>query len=119
MLFKENVVTALKDRSNATGQQIAFSFLSHKSEGPETLTYRALDNKSQAVALTLQARAKALDLQLRQAPVLIALPAGMAFLQCYFGCLYSGAIAVPIKTRNETAPWSTRRMSRLTAVLNW
>lgn len=104
MFFKENVVTALKDRSNETGQQIAFSFLSHKSEGPETLTYRALDHKAQVVALTLQARAKALDLQLRQAPVLIALPAGLAFLQCYFGCLYSGAIAVPIKYPQRNRP---------------
>lgn len=97
MFFETNLVTALKDRSNSAGQQIAFSFLSPRSKGPETLTYRALDTKAQAIAQTLLARAKALGQPLRQTPVLIALPAGLEFLQCYFGCLYSGAIAVPLK----------------------
>ncbi|MEP4038009.1 AMP-binding protein [Pseudophaeobacter sp.] len=96
MVFDKGLIRTLQERADSNDQS-AFSFLSSPSQPAETLSYRGLDAAARVQALTLQAEAKDLGYSLRQAPVIIALPAGLAFLRCYFGCLYAGAIAVPIK----------------------
>lgn len=101
MDFKNGLIKTLQNRA-AAGERSAFTFLSSPSHSspsqpPEQLTYQELDAAARALALGLQAEADTVGLALRQAPVLIALPAGLAFLRSYFGCLYAGAIAVPIK----------------------
>jgi acyl-CoA synthetase (AMP-forming)/AMP-acid ligase II/alkylation response protein AidB-like acyl-CoA dehydrogenase/acyl carrier protein len=96
MDFEKGLIRTLQDRA-AAEDRTAFSFLSSPSQPPEKLSYRGLDAAARALALGLQTEAEAMGVELRQAPVLIALPAGLAFLHSYFGCLYAGAIAVPIK----------------------
>ncbi len=103
MGFDTGLIRSLQDRATE-GKQVAFSFLVSPDQAPETLTYQGLDGTAKTLALALQAEAKTLQFTLRQAPVLIALPAGLAFLQCYFGCLYAGAIAVPIKYPQRNKP---------------
>lgn len=57
---------------------------------PETqMTYAGLHAMAEAIAGHL------LRLRLRDRPVLILLPAGLEYVQAFFGCQYAGVIAVP------------------------
>ena len=96
MVFKNSLIGALQERAGLDNKT-AFSFLSSPSQPPETVSYQALDAAAKTLAISLRSEADTIGCPLRQAPVIIALPAGLAFLRCYFGCLYAGAISVPIK----------------------
>jgi acyl-CoA synthetase (AMP-forming)/AMP-acid ligase II len=56
----------------------------------ERWTYAALDREARAVAAALAARAAFGQ------PVLLALPPGLKFVAAFCGCLYAGAVAVPL-----------------------
>lgn len=53
-------------------------------------TYEELDRGARAVAQLLQ------ELDVVGAPVILAMPAGVAFVEAFFGCLYARAVAVPV-----------------------
>jgi len=82
-------------------------------------TYLA-DGEAQEVVITLgeldrRARIIAMELQrhdCRQRPVLLAYRSGVEFIFAFFGCLYAGAIAVPVP-----APRPNRGAARVRAVL--
>jgi acyl-CoA synthetase (AMP-forming)/AMP-acid ligase II len=80
----------LRRRASDQGSAPAFTFLGAQPSEEVTLTYAELDSRARAIAAELSARG------LSGQRVLVSLPLGPASVASFFGCLYAGAIAVPV-----------------------
>ncbi|HEV2147161.1 MAG TPA: AMP-binding protein, partial [Longimicrobiaceae bacterium] len=99
------LVELLRARAAADPGRQTWTFLPDGLEPGATLTPGELDARARGVAAVLQERG------LRGQPVLLAFPPGLDFLAGFFGCLYAGAVAVPVQ-----APEHPRALPRLAAV---
>lgn len=85
-------------------QRRAYTFRSE--DGSErTITFGELDRRSRAIASTLQGAAG------RGERALLVYPAGLGFVEAFFGCVYAGLLPVP-----ATYPKPRRPMPRLGAI---
>jgi len=85
----------------------AYTFLVDGDNEEVNLTYAELDERSRAIAAQLQER-KAVGER-----VLLVYPAGLDYVAAFLGCLYSGAIAVPVYP-----PRANRSLDRLKSIVN-
>lgn len=88
-----NLIDLLRRRAATEPDQIAYTFLVDGEAQEQTLTYAAIDLKARAIGAALQ------SLGLSGEPVLIVYPPGLEYIVAFFGCIYSGAIAVPVYPR--------------------
>src|SRR5436305_10034692 len=79
----------------------AFTFLGDGGEQTATLTYAELDGRARTIGALLQLVADG-------ERVLLLLPPGLDLVAAFFGCLYAGAVAVPV-----FPPRSSRMLPRL------
>lgn len=98
------LISVLRQQASARGARTAFRFLIDGTGCDDQITFAELDRKARAAAVALLAAAREKGQDLHQQPVLIALPAGLEFLGAFFGCLYAGAIAVPIRYPRPNRP---------------
>ncbi|MBS9536055.1 fatty acyl-AMP ligase [Mycobacterium sp. M1] len=85
------LVEMLRQRAEQYGDKVAFTFsYNGDDEDCHRLTYRDLDTRARAVAATLQAQGAAGE------RVLVLVRPGLDFIAGFFGCLYAGAVAVPV-----------------------
>jgi len=84
------LVDILRDRGQQEPDRLAFRFLADGERESATLTYAGLDRKARAIARELS------SLNVFGKPVLMVYSAGLEFVAAYIGCLYSGAVAVPV-----------------------
>lgn len=84
---------------------VAFSFLGGGGFAAADLSYAGLRNRALAVAQALRAR------RAEGSRVLLVLPPGLDYIACFLGCLYAGAIAVPVYP-----PRRNRLMDRVVSV---
>jgi len=89
---------------NATGQD-CLRLLARRGQ-ESRLTYRELDIKARAVASTLQRQGAAGE------RVLVLCPSGLDFVAGLFGCIYAGAVAVPVHP-----PVGHRLMARVASIV--
>lgn len=93
----------LRRRAWDFGDSCAFRFL--REDGTElTLSYLELDRRARAIAQRLRGCLDAGD------RVLLMFPPGLDFIQAFFGCIYAGALAVPMsppKRRDLSARLAT------------
>ena len=75
--------------------QRAFTFLGAGGAEEDHLGYSELDARARAIGATLQ------SFGARGERVLLLYPPGLEFITAFFGCLYSGAIAVPVPSANR------------------
>ena len=87
-----SLVTVLRKRAASSPQKMACQFLEDGSSVSATLTYGELDQRARAIAAFLQNK------KLAGERILLLYPAGLDFICAYLGCLYAGAIAVPVQT---------------------
>ncbi len=102
-----DIVAALQNRAASHPDRRALTFLVEGESEDATLSYGQLDARAREVAARIAARV---------APgerVLLLLPSGEDYVAAFFGCLYAGAIAVPLYP-----PRPNRRHERLAAVLD-
>jgi acyl-CoA synthetase (AMP-forming)/AMP-acid ligase II len=85
----ESFVDILRRRAAFEPDRHAYSFLNGRLDEEVVLTYRDLDFHARSVAGFLQERGA------RGQRVLVVCPPGLPFVTAFFGCMYSGAIAVP------------------------
>ncbi|UVO13601.1 type I polyketide synthase [Mycobacterium sp. SVM_VP21] len=85
------LVDLLTQRAARYGENLAFTF-SRDGDEHETsqVTYRELDRRARQIAADLQSQGAAGQ------RVLVLCPPGLDFLASFFGCLYAGAIAIPV-----------------------
>ncbi|WP_409436886.1 fatty acyl-AMP ligase [Mycobacterium sp. SMC-14] len=88
------LVDLLRRQADRYGNKVAFNF-SYNGDGEEEsrLTYRDLDVKARSIAASLQAQGAAGQ------RVLVFCRPGLDAIVGFFGCLFAGAVAVPVHER--------------------
>ncbi len=84
------LVAALRHRAEVTPDRRALIFLRDGESDDLTVTYADLDRRARAHAARLQEAGAAGE------RVLLLLPPGLEYVAAFFGCLYAGAVAVPV-----------------------
>src|SRR6201996_2276787 len=81
-----------RHRAERYQDKVAFDYCHYSPSGEEhrRLTYRELDIKARAIASNLQRQGAA------GKHVLVLCPSGLDFITSFFGCIYAGAVAVPV-----------------------
>jgi natural product biosynthesis luciferase-like monooxygenase protein len=100
-----NLVDLLRYRASAKPGFEAYTWLSDQRPAL-SLTYQELDLRARSIAILLESAGA------RNQPVVVAYPAGLEFIVAFFGCLYAGAIAVPVYP-----PGANRGLGRLTSII--
>src|SRR5262245_56635507 len=90
----------LQERATSAPECVAYRFLGDGETGESRITYGELDQRARAIAACLQ------NMGARGERALLLYPAGLSYIEAFFGCLYAGVIAVP-------APLPRRNAQRL------
>src|SRR5215467_1858637 len=93
-------------RAESQPEKTAYTFLIDGESEEDSLTYRELDQQARAIATLLQSR------KAGRQPVLLLYPPGLEYIAAFFGCLYAGAVAVPVYP-----PTSQRSLPRLWSIV--
>ncbi|HEY9800292.1 MAG TPA: type I polyketide synthase [Leptolyngbyaceae cyanobacterium] len=101
------LVELLRYRALHQPHQTAYVFLQDGEVEAGRLTYQELDTQARAIAAYLQSK----NAQGQRA--LLLYPPGLEFISAFFGCLYSGVIAVP-----AYPPRRNQKMSRLQSIIS-
>ena len=102
----KTLIELLRARAESQPDSHAYTFLVDGETTEVCVTYGELDQQARTIGAHLQ-RMHAVD----QA-VLLLYPPGLEYIAAFFGCLYAGAIAVPVYP-----PTSRRSLPRLAAIV--
>lgn len=92
-------------RAAQHGERTVYKFLAEGEAVTDEVTYAEFDRRARAIGGWLQQNGYAGE------PVLLIFPEGIDYVAAFFGCLYAGAIAVPINP-----PRRNRKSARLETV---
>jgi len=104
------LVEMLRWRAAHQPEQRAYTYLIDGETKGGHLTFAELDLQARTIAAMLQHR------DARGERVLLLYPTGLEFIPAFFGCLYAGAIAVPLPPPNHAQPHRT--LPRLRSIIN-
>jgi len=99
----------LRRRAVEQPDQIAYVFLHDGEATSSTLTYRQLDWRARVIATRLRSLGSPFS------RCLLLYPPGLDFIAAFFGCLYSGMIAVPLSLPRPRAAESMSRLKMVAA----
>lgn len=102
----DSILRRLKHWAKIQPAALAYVFLS--GDGTPSLTFGQLADDAANVALTLRAQGVAPGER-----VVLICDSGLEFIIAFFGCLFAGAIAVPVQP-----PRKSEDMTRLAAIFN-
>ena len=85
-----NLVQLAQYRAEIESNEPAFTYLTNGVDNEIVMTYAHLDQQARRIAAWLQSQ------NMFGQRVLLLYPPGLDFIAAYFGCLYAGAIAVPV-----------------------
>ncbi|MCL2005847.1 MAG: aminotransferase class I/II-fold pyridoxal phosphate-dependent enzyme [Planctomycetaceae bacterium] len=102
-----NLVQLAQYRAEIESNEPAFTYLTNGVDNEIVMTYASLDRQARRIAAWLQNR------NMFGQRVLLLYPPGLDFIAAYFGCLYAGAIAVPVYP-----PRRNRSILRIQSVAN-
>ena len=102
----ETLSELLRVRAESQAEKNAYTFLIDGEMEEACLSYAELDQHARAIGALLQ------SLNAKHQPVLLLYPPGLDYIAAFFGCLYAGAIAVPVYP-----PTSRRSLPRLAAIV--
>ena len=101
----QTLVELLNQRGLQQPDRLAFKYLIEGVSAEVSLTYAELDEQARAIGAMLQ------NIGAQGQRILLLYPPGLAYIAAFFGCLYSGAIAIPGYT-----PRFHRSLERLQAI---
>jgi acyl-CoA synthetase (AMP-forming)/AMP-acid ligase II len=84
------LIDLLRDRSQSQPNKTAYTFLQNGDTAANSLTYHSLDERARAIAAYLQQH------NAQGERVLLLYPQDLEVIAAFCGCLYAGAIAVPL-----------------------
>jgi acyl-CoA synthetase (AMP-forming)/AMP-acid ligase II/alkylation response protein AidB-like acyl-CoA dehydrogenase len=94
------LVDLLCERAGDCGDSCAYTFLEDGADAATRVTYGILDQRARAFAARLQ------DISRPGERAILLFPAGLDFLEGFFGCLYAGVVCIP------TPPPEASRLKR-------
>jgi natural product biosynthesis luciferase-like monooxygenase protein len=100
------LVDLLCRRASEQPDRLAYSFLADGEIEEHRMTYGDLDRRARSIAALLQSLNAACE------RVLLLYPPGLDYIAAFFGCLYAGAIAVPVYP-----PRQNKTLSRIAAII--
>src|SRR4026209_454961 len=100
-----SLVELLQQRAASPPDRLAYRFLGDGETGESSITYGELNLRARAIAASLQ------EMGACGERALLPSPAGLAYVEAFFGCLYAGVIAVP-----APPPRLNRNAQRLQAI---
>src|ERR1051325_4369115 len=101
-----NLVQLLRQRAESAPERLAYRFLGEGEAEESRITYGELDHRARAIGAPLQ------ETDASGERALLLYPAGIAYVEAFFGCLYAGVIAVP-----APLPRLNRNAQRLQAMI--
>ncbi len=101
-----SIVSVIRAHAVQRPERICYTFLADGETETDAITYGALDERARAIARLLHASGR------DRGPILLAYPPGIDFIASFLGCLYAGAIAVPVYP-----PGAARGAERLLAIV--
>jgi acyl-CoA synthetase (AMP-forming)/AMP-acid ligase II len=90
-----SLIDVVRDGAMRLPDQPIFTFLGTSGAEEGELTYSELDASARAIGAMLQ------SFGARAERVMLLYPPGLAFIKAFFGCLYGGAIAIPVPSANR------------------
>ena len=99
-LNQGTLIELLRERASERGDGLAYTFLEDGEVEAARITYGFLDRRARAVAAHLQ------EISRPGERAILLFPAGLDFLEGFFGCLYAGVIGIP------TPPPEASRLKR-------
>jgi FkbH-like protein len=87
----------LRERAGEAPERAAYRFLGSAPDDIASITYGELDQNARRIGAWLQANGGEGE------RVLLGFPAGLDFIRALFGCLYAGAIPVPVAATRASA----------------
>ena len=99
------LLDVLRFRAEQEPERQAYVFLVDGETAEIGLSYGELDARARAIGALLQNRVQSGE------PVLLLYPPGLEYIAAFFGCLYAGAVAVPVYP-----PRSNQHLLRLKAI---
>ena len=84
-----SLVELLQQRAVSTPERVAYRFFADGESAESSITYGELNLRARSIAVCLQ-KTDAFGER-----ALLLYPAGLDFVEAFFGCLYAGVIAVP------------------------
>ncbi len=99
----------LRLRASQQPTRLAYTYLAEGDEGRASLTYAELERRARSIGTALQ------GLKAQNERALLLYPAGLDFVAAFFGCLYSGVIAIPAYPPHPARPQLT--LPRLRAIV--
>ncbi|HEX9998331.1 MAG TPA: fatty acyl-AMP ligase [Abditibacterium sp.] len=97
----------LRERAKQHPNRRAVTFLGDGEQEEGTLSYAELERRARSIAARLQAK------NARGERVLLVFNSGLDYVAAFFGCLFAGAVAVPVYP-----PRLNRNLDRLGAIVN-
>lgn len=91
LLIDTTLTRVLSRHAQQRAGDVACTFVNCESGVQQPIAWATLIDRAQGIARQL------LDRQLQDQRVVLAHPAGLDFFASFLGCLYAGAIAIPIK----------------------
>nr|QEO74685.1 AMP-dependent synthetase and ligase [uncultured bacterium] len=104
-LEHRTLVELLRARAGSQPDKNAYTFLIDGETEETSLSYGELDQRARAIGARLQ------GLNAKGQLVLLLYPPGLEYIAAFFGCLYAGAVAVPVYP-----PTSERSLPRLWSI---
>src|ERR1043166_9954305 len=105
-LEHKTLIELLRARAGSQPDKNAYIFLLDGETEGTSLSYSELDKRARAIGARLQ------SLSAKDQPVLLLYPPGLEYIAAFFGCLYAGAVAVPVYP-----PTSQRSLPRLWSIV--
>ena len=102
-----NLVSLLRRQAKQNPNKPVFSFLADGQREDSVVTYAELDGRARAIGSKLRETVSAGD------RALLVYPPGIDFIAGFFGCLYAGAVGVPVNV-----PRRFRSMRQLDAIID-
>ena len=106
-LHPSTLTDLLRWRALEQPKRLAYTFLKDGETEAVCLTYGELDRQARAIAAHLQ------SLGVSGERVLLLYPSGLEYIAAFFGCMYAGAVAVPVYP-----PRLNRSVERLQAIVS-
>lgn len=105
----ETLVDLLRARALSDPDGVVYELLADGEDGIRTLTAGALDRQARNLGARLQ------ESGAQGSRVVLLLPPGLEFAAAYFGCLYAGAVAVPVLLPRTDSPPDVTRFLEIVA----
>ncbi|HEU5130551.1 MAG TPA: AMP-binding protein, partial [Pyrinomonadaceae bacterium] len=102
----KTLIELLRTRAESQPNSHAYTFLVDGETTEVSVTYGELDQQARTIGAHLQ------SVHAEGQPVLLLYPPGLEYIAAFFGCLYAGAIAVPVYP-----PTSRRSLPRLASIV--